>query len=237
MGKIYEQATNPKQYDSEDINWNKETGDSSFRIFYYEYLSKYKAEWKNAEILEIGSGTGWLLDLMKKNGAKNVEGIEPSIKNINFSKNKFSKLKINFTDFENFETNKKYDLIIAVMVFNHLKHIDGVFKKIKQILKKSGNVQIIIPDYEYFKTPRFDYHIEKEKITLNEVAVQITRDDGSIIADVLRKTSVYVKAAKKAGLHLTNSTPLYPTKQLLQKEPKYKDFQETPHSHLLIFKK
>jgi 2-polyprenyl-3-methyl-5-hydroxy-6-metoxy-1,4-benzoquinol methylase len=76
------EATNNKQYDQ--IAWSEiESGLESkngTRNFFFSVFNK--KTWKNKKVLDIGCGTGWLVNEMKKAGAKQVIGIDPSIKNI-----------------------------------------------------------------------------------------------------------------------------------------------------------
>lgn len=155
MGKIYERAVNPKQYDSGSINWNEDEVNLVFREFYCYYLRKYEKLWKNARVLEVGSGTGWLSDLIIHDGAKSVEGIEPSSKNFALAIKRFPEIKFHNKSFEDFKTNNKYDLIISIMAFSHIGDLSRTFKKISKILTDGGRLLVIVPDYDYFKKPPF----------------------------------------------------------------------------------
>ncbi len=237
MGEIYQRATNPKQYDLNDINWTHETSDSPHRMFYYEYLQKYKDKWKNAKVLDIGSGLGWLLLKVSENGAQLVEGIEPSKNNYLTSKKQHPSLTVYNTDFENFETTKRYNIITGIMVFNHIADINKAFEKAYSLLEDRGELWIIIHEFYYAQTPRFGYEIEKEKINEDEYALKVDRKSWKIIADVVRKEEVYIKAAQKAGLKLIETTPITPTPELIKKIPQYAILKNTPTNRLLRFQK
>jgi len=81
MGKIFDKATNSTQYD-ENIDWVR--SDTSFGQLtnkpYWEYLKPYTSKWKGKDLLEIGSGTGWLLYLASEAGVHSAVGLEPSKK-------------------------------------------------------------------------------------------------------------------------------------------------------------
>jgi len=78
---LFDQASDPKQYDNNDISWARNHSTESPReLFYFSFLAKYRELWKNASILEIGSGTGWLLNKIQHeaktvhyNGPKNLD--------------------------------------------------------------------------------------------------------------------------------------------------------------------
>jgi len=235
MGYIYEKAINPKQYDLESLSWTKETYESPFRKFYFEYLKKYKNKWKNATILEIGCGTGWLLNFLEKE-ASFVEGIDPSHLNIEFAKKNFPKIKVSHISLEKFKSSRKYDLIISVMVLNHIKDIDLAFRKMSRFLKKDGEIQIIVPDYQYAKRPRFNYKLVIEKINGHEYAVETARENGEI-TDIIRDNIFYKEAGSKTKLSLVKFMPLFPTKDLIMVLPKYEKFKDVAISQLLCFRK
>ncbi len=237
MGKIYKRATNPKQYDLEDINWMNETAESPHRMFYYEYLQKYKNKWRNAKILDIGSGLGWLLEKAIQNGAIMAEGIEPSKNNCEISKKQYPYAKVNNTDFENFKTGNKYGVIMAIMVMNHIADVGKAFEKIYALLEDRGEFWMIIHDFDYAQTLRFGYKIEKEKINDDEYAMKVDRKGWKIIADIVRKEEVYKKEAQKAGLKLIESVPITPTAELIKKIPHYGTLGNTPTNRLLRFEK
>ena len=236
MGKIYLRAINPEQYDLLDTNWGYKNSDSPFRRYLYHYLKKYKTSWKNANVLEIGCGSGWLLNLIQKEGAREVGGIEPSKNNFELIKKNFSGLRVHQIRLEDFKSKEKFDVIISVLVFNHIKDLSMVFKKINILLTKGGELHIIVPDYDYYRLSKFDYQIDIEEINEDEYAVQVNRRDG-IIADVVRNIEVYKKKASKTGLVFVEDMKLYPTKELLEKVPKYRLFKKICREHLLKFKK
>lgn len=232
MGKIYSESTNPKQYDSLEVNW-KEDIDSPFRKQYYNELRKYSNIWKNSDVLEIGCGSGWLMELIKNSGAKRVEGIEPAEKNFKIANNR-GNFVVHKIRFEDFESKNRFNLIISVMVFSHIKDLDKAFGKLRKLLNKNGKIMIIIPDYEYFLTPRFNYKIDVEKINKNECVAKIDRGDGTI-SDILRKVEFYKKQAENHDLRLVEDIELYPTPEILRKFPKYFKLKNICREHLLVF--
>ncbi|VVB76199.1 Trans-aconitate 2-methyltransferase [uncultured archaeon] len=234
MGKIIERAVDPHQYDLEDLNWNGYNSSSFNEKLFYKILMKQIKSWKNKSVLEIGAGSGWLIDLALKGGAKIAEGIEPSKKNMLLAKEIYKDLLIHNDTIENFKTNAKYDLIISIMAFSHIKNVPQIFGKIKPMLNKNGKLIIIVPDYDYTKTPRSGYKIEQEELNSEEYAVKIKRIFG-VLADIVRKTSYYERMAKDAGLKMTSEIPLCPSKDALKVNPRYKNLEKTTMHQLLIF--
>jgi len=230
VSEIYERAVDPLQYDREDICWEKEIELRPLtRNLFFDSLKKYDSKWVNADVLDIGCGNGWLMDLLIKDKARSVEGLEPSKKNIILLKKEFPHLDIINCDFQSFETEKKYDLITGVMVFTHFSDLDSVFRKIYNLLKEDGELHAIIPDYEYTKKQRKDYEILIEELNEDEYVIQIKKDFG-VIADIVRKVEVYEKTGKKNGMMLMDNVGVSCSKRL-------KDGGNEVIFHLLRFKK
>jgi|GEM_PF-1568303 len=236
MGEIIERATNCRQYDREDLNWALYNSSSLNKKLFYTTLMIQIKSWKNKSVLEVGAGSGWLLDLALKGGAKLAEGIEPSMKNQKLAKESYKELILHNTTIENFKTSKKYDLIISILAFNHIRKVVQVFEKINSMLTDDGNLIIIVPDYYYAKTSRSGHELELEEMGNEEYAVMVKRR-WETLADIIRKTSYYEQTAKEAGMKLIKELPLVPSEESIQANPIYTEFKSTTMHWLLIFGK
>jgi len=236
MGEIIERATNCHQYDQEDLNWALYNSSSLNEKLFYTALMKQIKSWKNKSVLEIGAGSGWLLDLALKGKAKIAEGIEPSVKNTKLAKENYKELIMHNTTIEKFETKNKYDLIISILVFSHIREVAKVFEKINSMLADDGKLSIIVSDYDYAKTSRSGHELELEEISNEEYAIKVKRSWGTL-ADIIRKTSYYKRTAKEAGMELIKEIPLVPSKESIKTNPNYKEFKSTTMHWLLVFGK
>ena len=80
---LIDRATDSHQYDMDDVNWIIWTGkNQAMKDFFFDVLDK---EVDCKDVLDIGCGTGWLLQRMSEIGA-NAEGVEPSNKNVEIAK-------------------------------------------------------------------------------------------------------------------------------------------------------
>jgi len=103
-------------------------------------LSKYP---RNIKILDLGSGSGKLVNDMIKMGFENVwccDGyMKPKLKDLRkFSKAKFDK-KLPYK-------NNQFELIILSEVIEHLENPNFLLNEIHRILKKNGEVIINTPN-------------------------------------------------------------------------------------------
>ena len=232
-----ERATQPNQYDTGDILWAKEGRAESTRTqFFWEYLEPYSKSWGGKTILDIGAGTGWLVARALEHGATKAVGVEPSASNVAQGKQDHPDVELLQATFESFDgKNQQFDEIVAVMSFPHIDDLGAAFSKIRSLLTADGEAIVIVPDYDYFQTPRHGYSIEQQSIDEESYAIAVTRPSGTL-ADIVRKTSVYQRAAESAGLKLVEDKEMKPTENQIASAPKYATVKDKALTRLLVFK-
>ncbi len=237
MSNPFERAVQPNQYDFDDIHWTKEGRSESTRTqFFWEYLEPYSKSWHGKSVLDIGAGTGWLVARALECGAVRAVGIEPSSKHVTQGEQDHPHIELQHVSFENFDAaNQQFDVIVAVMSFSHIADLEIALSKIRSLLTTAGEAIIIVPDYEYFQTVRHEYTIEHERIDDESYVVAVTRPSGTL-ADIVRKTSVYERAATSAGLQLIEDREMKPTDNQIAKAPKYAAVKDKALTRLLVFK-
>ena len=104
-------------------------------------IKNKKKPLENVKILDIGCGGGLLSEPMKRLGAE-VVGIDASNKNIQVAKIHAMKNKLDIKYFcaspENFETEKKFDVILNMEIIEHVDDVDFFLKSCSNLLKKDG---------------------------------------------------------------------------------------------------
>ena len=100
----------------------------------------FNNEKKNSKIIEIGSGYGQILYLLKKKGFKNLSGIDLNKEAVNFIKKNFKFIKIKHGSALNINVKKKYDIILCNGVLHHTSSLEKGLKEINKILKKNGKI-------------------------------------------------------------------------------------------------
>jgi predicted RNA methylase len=74
-------------------------------------------KWEGRSVLDIGTGTGWLVDRANRVGARSVVGIEPSEVNVAIGARLYpgtSLLNVSFEEFEP-ELREGFDTVVSVM--------------------------------------------------------------------------------------------------------------------------
>ena len=237
MGILFDRATNPHQYDNDDARWDKYGGlQSPMRVNFWEYLKQLSLAWRGKNILEIGSGTGWLLELASKLGAKSVLGMDPSKKNFKLGRKLYPDAKLLNVTFEEFDGQKKYDIAIALLSLVNIRDMKATFKKINFLLKPSGEFIVIVPDYDYYKKSRFGYKITLEKVDYDEYVAMVERPE-IVTISIIRTSEKYIKFATRSGFTLIENKPLPPTELLMQKMPRYRKVAGIAMARLIRFRK
>jgi len=93
-----------------------------------------------SSILDVGCGSGRVIQSMQRSGFKNLTGIDPFLeKDLQNTAN----LKILKRDL--FQLSGQFDFIMLHHAFEHMDHPEKVLDKIKELLKPAGKLLIRIP--------------------------------------------------------------------------------------------
>ncbi len=127
-----------------------------------KFLKPYLAN-KKISILDIGCSTGALLSVLKKEGYRNLLGLDPSAACAR-SAAKLYAVKAIAGSISGFKPKRRYGLIILSAVLEHLVDFAAVFKKIRLLLEDDGLLFIEVPDaprfHKYIFTPFQQFSIE-----------------------------------------------------------------------------
>ncbi len=113
-----------------------------------EIFDRIKIKLKNKKILEIGSGSGYILDhLMKNSDDCKFFAIEPSPDSVEILKEKG--IKVIQTDAGiKWKTKEKFDLIIMRHVLEHFNEPNFVLGESKRHLSENGMIYAAVPDLD-----------------------------------------------------------------------------------------
>jgi len=123
---------------------------SEYELFRERYLSLIKEFPKNTAIIDLGCGTGYMLQFLKREGFQNLNGIDISEQQVNKARNKGLNADVsNIFDFFNVN-KKKFDIVFALDVVEHFyKHeLLEFFTGINCLLNENGIIIIHTPNGE-----------------------------------------------------------------------------------------
>lgn len=126
-----------------------------------------RAEWiqntfgslKGKRVLEIGSSSGYFLQVLKEAGAKEAAGVELTEEHSAYAR----KLGFNiYSDpVENIGLEKEFDLIVTFHTLEHVVNPMAVFKAVKLALKDGGIFMGEVPNEDDWSIKIFDNYIIK----------------------------------------------------------------------------
>lgn len=128
-----------------DIDWVKVQNSSKIKHIKVKKISRLIKKLKGIKtILDIGCGTGILVDMLNKKGF-HADGIDSSEDAIRFAQSN-KKGNFIFSDVNSFNSSKKYDLIVSTQLIEHLRDPRIFLQCVKKVLKKGGLLLIETPN-------------------------------------------------------------------------------------------
>jgi len=104
---------------------------------------------KEDRILDIGCGTGHLLNLIRLRGHDHVYGLEPSVDACHAAKEKYGLDVVNGSLFDNLDLGR-FDFIILSHVLEHIVDLPNFILQLHKYLKRGGRLYIEVPDVHNF---------------------------------------------------------------------------------------
>jgi len=142
--QFYSNLHFPGRYSWEDLKFYEEQG------IYNIYLREIDAVMSNGlDVLDVGCGTGLVSNLFAdkyKNSKFTAVDFSDSIDYASsFAKaNKINNVRWVKKDFLQFNTEKKYDVIICCGVLHHIPQYEEALAKIKHLLKPNGKLILAV---------------------------------------------------------------------------------------------
>lgn len=145
---------------------------NSLNFGFFAINHRIKKLKSNSHVLEVGCGTGLLLNKLQNKYKKiNFCGIEPGLtgfseyRRISAHLSEISNTKIYNKPYQKFKSDNQFDLIFAIDVFEHLDNPELFTLFLKKNLKKEGKCFLIFPNL-FFYEPHFNiFRIINKKIT------------------------------------------------------------------------
>lgn len=114
----------------------------------YYPIDNYLADKRNLDVLEVGCGYGYLTYSIHALG-HNVVGIDISEKAIFSAKKHFGDY-FQVVELKDYKTDRKYDLIIATELIEHLANPSGFISDCANLLKVDGKIILTTRNKDYY---------------------------------------------------------------------------------------
>lgn len=128
---------------------------------------------KQLKILDIGSGPGNMLHLLKNFGQ--VYGNDTSREAVNFCTRHGFKMIEGNLDEEGIHTEQKFDLITMIDVLEHLENDTDSLNKIKRMMNIGAQIIITVPAYQFLWGTHDTKYGHKRRYTLGELRAKLRR--------------------------------------------------------------
>ena len=165
-------------YKIHNSNFNEKSVRSLWKEYDYKYLPSIKMCPKDAAILELGCGRGFLLEYLKNYGYKNLKGIDISEEQIKISLAKGLDVKVaNAIDYLEKNTSK-FKMIFALDFVEHFykQELIPLFQAIFDNLDDGGILVMHTPNGQSIISPRMVYgDLTHLTILAPDSAMQILR--------------------------------------------------------------
>lgn len=110
------------------------------RLYYDRHLSLIAEECESAtSLLDVGCGTGHLLERLSRNPRLRRTGIELNSQAARMARH-VAGCDVLEVPFEEFRSERKYDVITMINVLSHIPTFDGMFRSLRAALKPDGKV-------------------------------------------------------------------------------------------------
>jgi SAM-dependent methyltransferase len=234
---LYARAVDPRQYDSAGLDWGREGVPSTPSIrFLRRTLDREMPRLDGRSVLDIGCGTGHLATLFQAKGAARMVGIEPSSRNVAIARRDHPTLEVIESTLERAELERRFDVAVAVMSFEHVPVLPAAFRRVNEWLEPGGAFFLITTDREFQLRPRFGATVESRDLD-GDLTVVATHYAYGTIHDLLRDPSAYQREARRAGFVIQRRAALLPGIELIVADPDWAAFAHRPVAHLVVLRK
>jgi len=232
-----ELATRPDQYDHPAVRWSGD-GDATSprRVLMRRALEPHITAMAGQTVLDVGSGRGWLCDLIARYGGTPT-GIEPSRVNIEAARAQYPDLDFRQSSLEDFRvpSDEHFDAATVVMTSEHFGNAERAYLQLSRLVRIGGKLIVLAGDHDLFTSQRFGYGVDVQKRGPGEAAVRTDYPHAGVIHDIIRTPERTRKAAAAAGFGLVGHEQLTPTQELMTQEPRYSAYEGQPLFHLMVF--
>ena len=112
-----------------------------------EVISKMNL-YPDSEVLELASGTGYFLSRLHKLGFSRLSSVETDMNTYAYEGVRPVQVDLNTGFSENFD--KKFDLIIAIEIIEHLDNPRQFLEEIQKLLKPGGQLIVTTPNISFW---------------------------------------------------------------------------------------
>lgn len=180
------------------------------------------------DVLEFGCGTGENLLALGRKGAALMWGVDVSAGMLSRARVKLEAFSSHLHHVESdevtFGTTAKFDLILAILVLEHVKHIDRFFQLSANGVCEGGTVYVSeLHPFQSSKGIKANFR-DGEGVEISTYSYYRTEED-------------FIASACRAGLEVEHVKSWIPDEEIIRREPKAEKFLGEPLLLTMSFRK
>ena len=106
----------------------------------------------NARILDIGCGSGKLLQVFARHGYQHLHGVDPG-----YPENECAEMDLRRASIHSLPFEEPFDLVVSTHVLEHLWDVRAAVSALTAVVRQEGLVYIEVPDTEGYFTEHFTH--------------------------------------------------------------------------------
>jgi len=141
-----------------------------------KYLfTKYSNQEKRTKLLEIGCGTGFVLQALSDLKNVDLTGSEIYLEGLFFARKRLSSVELIQLDATNMPFVNAFDVIGAFDVMEHIAEDEKVMEMVHKALVEHGVFMMTVPQYPWMWSAQDEYAFHKRRYTRNELSTKLKK--------------------------------------------------------------
>jgi SAM-dependent methyltransferase len=134
---------------------------------------QYVADQAHPRVLEIGCGTGYVLQGLAAEGRYELTGLEEHLAGLRYARDRLPSAEFVQADARDLPYESEFDAIGAFDVLEHIAEDTAVLASVWRALKPGGIVVLTVPQHKWLWSATDDQAMHKRRYTRRELSVKL----------------------------------------------------------------
>jgi SAM-dependent methyltransferase len=142
------------------------------RIF-SQYVSQYAADKARPRVLEVGCGTGFVLQRLAAAGRYQLTGLEEHLEGLRHARRRLPSVEFVQADARDLPYEAEFDAVGAFDVIEHIVEDRPVLASIHHALKPNGIVVLTVPQHNWLWSATDEQAMHKRRYTRRDLSAKL----------------------------------------------------------------